>query len=110
MLKSSVYDKLKKAEHGAFARVSAFTIYRGSDFVGKILVKHPKDGAGRLEVFVWDWTDKENVPNIQHGSATGFGYDKVAGALEGLTFAGKEWGSDWEGDLLKGGFQLNRIV
>jgi hypothetical protein len=51
---------------------------------GKMLIAHPQDGAGRLYVSLWDFTGTGH--DVQNGSVTGFGYDKLASAIDGMRF------------------------
>ncbi len=77
-----VYRLLDKAEAGPWKRAAAFIVLRGAEHVATVRVAYPADGAGRLRVFVW-----HDGP-IQHGSATGYGYDKLSAALHGMSIAG----------------------
>lgn len=111
-MKTSIYDKLRAAEHSpAWDRASAYVIMHGADRAGQIKVKHPKDGMGPLEVFLWDWTSSGSIDDrgIQYGKASGMGYDKLAAALEGLKFGElifKDHPTDWKHQLEEGGFTL----
>lgn len=81
---------------------------------GKILVKHSKDGAGPLEVFLWDWSDfKGRVPDIQYGRASGYGYDKLAAALSGLQFSGvtlQDHPKGWKESLKDAGYEYQQLI
>ena len=55
--------------------------------VATINILYPTDGAGRLRVAVMD--HNPSAPTVfQLGSATGYGYDKLAGALDGCKIGG----------------------
>jgi hypothetical protein len=63
------------------------------DTVARIVWALPKDGAGPLRVAVYDWgTDGETFTGPQVGAAFGYGYDKAAAALCGLTVGGEVLG------------------
>jgi hypothetical protein len=121
-MKPSPVDLFCKFESSpVFSRVGAYLILRAGAvvaddrraIVGKILVQYPKDGALRLRVFVWDWTDQEKGCEIQTGSAGGYGYDKLDAALEGCTFAGVRIGTgdgQWKENLTARGFVVQGVV
>lgn len=76
---------------------------------GKILVAYPADGAGIVHVFAWDCDGN----GIQHGSATGYGYDKVSAAIAGMTWDGIELTDhpeNWEMTLKKHGYTVYRAI
>ena len=52
---------------------------------GKMLIAYPQDGAGRLHVSLWDWTGGTGH-DVQDGSVTGLGYDKLAASITGMRF------------------------
>lgn len=57
--------------------------------VARIVWAFPKDGAGTLRVAVYDWgADGGTFTGPQVGAASGYGYDKAAAALRGLTVGG----------------------
>lgn len=63
------------------------------DTVARIVWALPKDGAGALRVVVYDWgADGETYRGPQIGTASGYGYDKAAAALAGLTVGGEVLG------------------
>lgn len=113
-MKTSAIDRLRKAEQSpAWNRAGAYAIMRGAEYVGKILVKHPVDGMGPLEVFLWDWSDSNKPHEIQRGTASGCGYDKLAAALHGLTFAGITFDDHphhWELSLKDAGFVVINVL
>ena len=69
---TNIYEQHDKA----FARVAAFAILKDGQLVGKIAVKYPADGAGRLTVFV-----HEHGFEMVKGFAGGYGYDKLEAAI-----------------------------
>jgi len=78
---SDIIKALLKAEKVQFSRAEAYIILKNGEYTGKIKVAHPKDGAGTLRVFLWDF---EN--DLQMGLAGGYGYDKLSVAFAGLKF------------------------
>jgi hypothetical protein len=103
----------RKFEQGTAGSVRAYIILSGSDYVGKINVKYPSDGAGRLRVFVWDWSDSAKPCNIQQGTASGYGYDKLDSALEDCTFGGETIGQGngtWEHRMRERGFTVIQAI
>lgn len=112
---TTTYDKLKKAEVSpAWDRASAYVIFKRDKpgIVGKVLLKFPKDGMGPLEVFLWDWSDPSVAPDVQYGRASGCGYDKLAAALVGLTFAGIHFtdDKDWKNELDEAGYLVQWVI
>lgn len=77
----TVYEWLNTCENVNWNRAGCILILKDGEIVGKIKIAFPKDGAGTLRLFLWDF---EN--NIQMGTAGGFGYDKLSAAMRGLTF------------------------
>ena len=72
----------------ALNRAGAYIVLdaqNGNKVAGKILVAYPKDGAGVLRAALWDWTPAESR-DVQNGRATGYGYDKLSAAIDGMTF------------------------
>lgn len=59
----------------AFANVSAYVVAKDGERVATIAFKFPRDGAGRLYVYV-HWLGVEMV----RGYAGGYGYDKRSAA------------------------------
>lgn len=70
---TNIYDQ----HAAAFARVSAFVILSDGAVIGKVSIKFPADGAGRLYAYC-HIIGAEMV----RGYAGGFGYDKRSGAVE----------------------------
>ena len=68
----SIYDQFD----AAFANVSAFSITKGDERVGRVVIKFPKDGAGRLYAYVHVYGS-----SMVRGSASGYGYDKRSAAV-----------------------------
>ncbi len=64
-----------KLHDAAFANVSAFIVMHDNERVATIAFKFPRDGAGRLYVYV-HWIGNEMV----RGYAGGYGYDKRSAA------------------------------
>lgn len=114
MSKTIVYEKLRKFEHSEpWNRCGAHVIMRGSEYVGKILCRYPKDGMGRMDVFLWDWTQPGEAQPIQHSYASGCGYDKLAAAMDGMTFGGivlKDHPTDWRKQLRDAGYTLIGVL
>ena len=115
MSKTSVYERLRAAEASpAWNRASAYVIMKGAHYAGKILCKHPVDGMGPLEVFLWDWSsEKGEVPPIQHASVRGCGFDKLAAGMDGLKFGGielKDHPTDWKKQLRDAGFEVLSVL
>lgn len=112
--KIDVYEKLRNAEKSpAWNRASAYVIMKGAEYAGKILCKHPLDGMGPLEVFLWDWSDNGPVPPIQYARVTGCGFDKLAAGMDGLKFAGielKDHPIDWKQQLREAGFKILSVL
>jgi hypothetical protein len=80
--------------------------------VGKIVVAYPRDGAGRLYLALWDWTNPSNY-SVQNGSSGGYGHDKVSAALQGLTFAGTiltDHPNNWEKVISSMGYEIWHLV
>lgn len=69
----TIYKKIDKATES----LSVIVVQdKEKNIAGKIIFKFPKDGAGRLHVFVQEYG---NAPI--HGYVGGYGYDKRGGAL-----------------------------
>lgn len=93
---AKIHDAMRAAEAGAWKRASAYVVLSPTgEHVGSIKVAHPADGAGRMRVYVADWTrdrpadvDWADFTRWQAGAATGYGYDKFTAAIAGLTVAG----------------------
>lgn len=111
-----VYERLRKAEESpAWNRASAYVIMRGAEYVGKILCKHPHDGMGPLELFLWDWTGENSINKlgIQRARITGCGFDKLAAGMDGLIFGGielKDHPTDWKTQLRDAGYTLLSVL
>jgi hypothetical protein len=77
-----IKTKTKKApfNYEAFEKgtghMSAYALIKDGSAVGRIVIKPPRDGAGRLYAFAQVW----GVPMVR-GSAGGYGYDKAGAAL-----------------------------
>lgn len=119
----NVYDQ----HDAAFKCVSAYAVLDGAgEYVGKVLFKHPKDGAGRLYCYMQVF----GAPMVR-GFATGGGYDKrsasahvaakrltVDGSLDPKTQASvaafrgaiKDEGARWDDDLIRAGFRVLTVI
>jgi hypothetical protein len=122
---TTVYDQHDKA----FTQVSAFAIVRNGERVANIAFKFPRDGAGRLKVFV-HWLGLEML----QGTAGGYGYDKRTAATanaiarahkakHALMFAepgsppeafmlalARDAGDSWDAMLRKAGFDVWQVI
>ena len=78
----------KMQENPAFARCASFTITHPKKPEGYAIINvaYPKDGAGRLTVYVVDRFGATST--FSSGTASGCGYDKLTAALEGLSVDG----------------------
>lgn len=68
--------KIYEQFDAATAKIHAYAIFKGADYIGRIVVKYPKDGASRLFVYVQQWGYV-----MVRGYAGGCGYDKVGAAI-----------------------------
>jgi hypothetical protein len=86
---SSYFNTIRK--QSAFDRASAFVITHPKK-KGYATVKFafPKDGAGRLSVFIEDGINNSEF-KFSMGTAGGYGYDKKTAALRGLLIDGIEF-------------------
>lgn len=101
-------------------RVAAYVVMRGPEHVGTVRVHYPADGAGRLVVYVADWTlDRpEHIPfneftRWQRGIAGGYGYNKTSAAMSGMVIAGVttiDDGHDWQHHFRAGGFTILQAI
>jgi len=83
----------------AFARVAAKIVtHPKKDGYAKVLAAYPKDGAGRLTVYVVDGFGPRFT--TQRGRAGGYGYDKFTAALSGLTIDGHVMSDHSGADLM----------
>lgn len=74
-------------EHAAFARAGVTVVtHPRKKGHARILTAYPKDGAGRLTVYIVDGFGGRYT--TQKGTAGGYGYDKKTAALSGLTIDG----------------------
>jgi|SRR5581483_8666102 len=79
-MKKSIIDQLDK--HSALKRAGAIAIVnKEGKLDGMIRIAYPKDGAGKLYVYLWDYEHE-----VQSGWASGYGYDKLSAALHGMKF------------------------
>lgn len=111
MTKKTVYEWLDQCNYNQFRRVAAFAIFRTNEpdsYCGKIQVAYPKDGAGTLRAFLWDFGNE-----IQMGTAGGYGYDKLSAALRGMKFNGivlEDNPTDWRNQLKDAGYTVIQVV
>jgi hypothetical protein len=117
MSKPSIYDQ----HAAAFASVSAYVIMKDAYRAATIAFKYPRDGAGRLYVYV-HWIGTKMV----RGHANGYGYDKRSAAAwnaarriasDGLlceqfiaAFREGDGGSGWDSALRSAGFTVLQAV
>lgn len=108
MNKKSVYDWLKSCDHNQWSRARVIIIFKDNNYVGKIQVAYPKDGAGTLRAFLWDFGNE-----IQMGTAGGYGYDKLSAALQGMIFRGitlQDHPENWEIQLREAGYNVITVM
>lgn len=86
---------LKNAENTTFSRVGAYIVLHPDkpNKRGIVRASYPKDGAGKLHVFVWDLDGTD----LQHSWVTGFGYDKLSAAMSNIVFDGIQMTYDGRG-------------
>lgn len=60
----------------AFKQVSAFLLMQNGEAIGKVAIKYPKDGVGRLTAYVHFYGSQ-----MEYGTARGYGYDKTGAAI-----------------------------
>lgn len=114
----SIYDRFDSATKG----ISAYAIFRGADYIGRIVIKSPKDGAGRMTAFVHVWGFI-----MVSGMASGYGYNKTGAALASACGnARKEFNNDlpplftalsevtydgqWRSALESKGFTVHNVI
>lgn len=68
---TNVYDQ----HRAAFRNVEAYVVMNGREPFAKIAFKYPRDGAGRLWVYIQVWGQ-----TMVRGYAGGYGYDKASAA------------------------------
>ena len=103
------WDQVRKIETGpALSRAGAKVIMLNGQIKGTIKIAFPKDGAGKLTVIL-----HEHGFNAQIGHASGYGYDKVSAAMQGMIFAGmtlEDHPHNWEHQLRDAGFEVYGIL
>ena len=107
-MRSKVYDWLDKYDKTVWGRARAIVILKNGEYVGKIQVAYPKDGAGTLRAFLWDFGSE-----VQMGTAGGYGYDKLSAALQGMTFQGlvlQDHPENWERQLRSAGYEVITVL
>jgi hypothetical protein len=108
MTSTKIFDSLKKCEDIQWSRAGCKIILKDGQIQGKIKIAFPKDGAGTLRLFLWDF---EN--DIQMGTAGGFGYDKISAAMRGMSFKGitfTDHPHNWEIQLQEAGYQVITVM
>jgi hypothetical protein len=92
-MKKDIY----RQHEATFSNVSAFVIMREGERVATVALKFPKDGAGRL----WVYVHFLGVPMVRD-YAGGYGYDKrshavthAAGKIKQIPLSGYTAGQDW---------------
>lgn len=101
-------EQLRKCENTSWNRAGAYIILKDGKFTGKIKVSYPKDGAGTLKVFLWDFENE-----LQIGSASGYGYDKLSAALEGMKFKDivlTDHPQNWTRQLESAGYEIIQAI
>lgn len=104
-------DQAWIAESSIGKRIGAHIILKDGQMVGKLLVLYPQDGAGKLKVNLYDWTD--NHSEVYYGWASGYGYDKLGAALHGLPFGDnvfKESGWGWQHTIESWGYTVYTLI
>jgi hypothetical protein len=86
----------------ACKRVKVYAIIKDDVLCGKIVAAYPNDGAGRVRVDLFDWSNREGGWEVQSRYAGGYGYCKFDDCMQYFTFAGQElpygrWQSTIEG-------------
>jgi len=104
------FDGKYAADRPGCTRARAIAILKGGKLVAKVVASYPADGAGRLYADLFDWTDRDGGIVVWHGTAGGYGYDKLAGALDGATLGGVELGTNWEHNLRDAGFEVVTLL
>lgn len=103
--KKTVHEWLDNLDKTIWSRSRAIIILDADkNYVGKIQVAYPKDGAGMLRAFLWDFGN-----DIQMGTARGYGRDKLSAALRGMTFRGivlQDHPENWEIQLRQAKYQV----
>ena len=86
------------------AHVQGYALIKDGEPIGSVAIKYSKDGAGKLQVFVWIVdslvTDGKEDTIAVKGWASGYGYDKtsaaVQSALKGTRYAIPSNGEEWQ--------------
>lgn len=109
-------DKIEKA-----ATVSGWIVLRPDNphVSGRVMMKYPADGMGRLRVVAWLHGAPPNEFIRHHGHAAGCGYDKATAAMAGAAYVDAKTGErkaiqadgfGWESQLRDAGFIIHRAV
>lgn len=114
--------KIYEQFDAATAKIHAYAIFKGADYIGRIIVKNPKRGDGRLYVYAQEWG---NV--MVRGYAGGGGYDKIGAAIASAydnakkefkdnlppLFAALEsvtYNGEWRHNLESCGFTVHNVI
>lgn len=113
--KSASWEQVRKiTESPAFNRVGAYVIINPKgDICGTIKILYPADGAGTMKVVL-----HEHGYGPQIGRASGYGYDKLSAALEGMVFGQSlpepitlmDHPHNWERQLQDAGYRVYGVV
>lgn len=121
---SRIRDALKRCEQKA--NVAGHVVLNSDGVhVGTVRLSYPRDGAGKLQVLVADWTSKrpkdpktgqadfDNWTPWQYGWANGGGYDKATAAMHGMHVGGctiEDGGHNWYNQLRNAGMIVIQAV
>ena len=113
----SIYDQY----NAAFNNVTAYTVLIKGSVIGKIVFKHPKDGAGRLYCYLHQYGFE-----MVRGFAGGYGYDKQEASLESCLIDAKKKDindcplyntlayitgcGQWQNELAQLGYDIYQVV
>jgi len=102
-------------------KTAAYIILSAGQYVGRVVVMFPSNGAARVHVVAWlpNEPGKPELWTRHHGWAGGGGYDKVSAAMSG----GRVWdprksdfvslpdgGQGWRGHLQDMGYEVIQAV
>ena len=114
-VKFASWEQARKiTESAAFNRVGGKVIInQAGDICGTIKILYPADGAGILKVVL-----HEHGYGPQIGRASGYGYDKLSAALQGLVFGMSlptpiilaDHPHNWERQLQDAGYRVYGVV
>lgn len=90
-------------------RIGAYLILQDGKMVGKLLIKYPADGTGKLIVNLYDYNNHE----IYYGFGYSGGYDWIDCALSGLSFGGHKFEDitiSWQTQLSEWGYNTQWVI